>query len=155
MKTMPSSFVVVMVLAIASAASAAEAPLRVFIRAGQKTHGPEQHDSPRFLKEWTELLKSRGAVAEGAQRFPTADELSRTDVLVLYCANGGDVSPDQRRDLDAYLKRGGGIVVVHDAICTRDPKWWESVVGGAWEWKKAKFVEGRMGLYFQDHQHPI
>ena len=32
--------------------SAAE-PLRVFIRAGIKTHGPGQHDHPRFLGEWT------------------------------------------------------------------------------------------------------
>src|SRR5436309_638145 len=37
-----------------------EAPLRVFIRAGAKTHGPGQHDHPRFLKEWTALLNGRG-----------------------------------------------------------------------------------------------
>jgi hypothetical protein len=35
-------------------------PLRVFIRAGVKTHGPNQHDHPRFLKEWTQLLNERG-----------------------------------------------------------------------------------------------
>jgi hypothetical protein len=28
-------------------------PLRVFIRGGVKTHGPGQHDHPRFLGEWT------------------------------------------------------------------------------------------------------
>src|SRR6266705_2982346 len=35
--------------------------LRVFIRAGVKTHGPNQHDHPRFLAEWKELLNQRGA----------------------------------------------------------------------------------------------
>ena len=43
----------------------ADPPLRVFIRAGEKTHGPDQHDHPRFLREWTELLKQRG--------YPDAD----------------------------------------------------------------------------------
>src|SRR5947207_6904961 len=81
------------------ARQAAQQPLRVFIRAGEKTHGPGQHDHPRFLKEWVELLNSRGAKAEGAKRFPTTEELGRTDVLVLYCANGGDVKPQERADL--------------------------------------------------------
>ena len=42
-------------------ATAAPQPLRVFIRGGVKTHGPGQHDHPRFLKEWKELLRERGA----------------------------------------------------------------------------------------------
>jgi hypothetical protein len=36
--------------------AAAADPLRVFIRGGIKTHGPNQHDHPRFLGEWTKLL---------------------------------------------------------------------------------------------------
>ena len=41
-------------------------PLRVFIRAGVKTHGPNQHDHPRFLAEWKELLTQHGARADGS-----------------------------------------------------------------------------------------
>src|SRR5262249_53103941 len=51
-----------------------EKPLRVFIRASEKTHGPGQHDYPRFLRDWTQLLNERGAVATGALRFPTQQE---------------------------------------------------------------------------------
>src|SRR5215813_11581403 len=57
------------------------APLRVFIRAGVKTHGPGEHDHPAFLKDWTELLKSRGAIVDGAMQFPSAEQLEKTDVL--------------------------------------------------------------------------
>src|SRR3954447_8577760 len=64
--------------------SAAEAPLRVFIRAGVKTHGPNQHDHPRFLKEWKQLLAERGMKADGAMTFPTADQLENTDVLIVF-----------------------------------------------------------------------
>src|SRR5216683_7569046 len=53
--------------------------LRVFIRAGVKTHGPNQHDHPRFLAEWKELLNQRGAKADGSMDFPTAEQLENTD----------------------------------------------------------------------------
>src|ERR1051325_7156428 len=59
-------------------------PLRVFIRASPKTHGPGEHDYPRFLAEWTKLLNERGAVADGALTFPTEEQLAKTDVLLVY-----------------------------------------------------------------------
>src|SRR6185437_17181352 len=77
----------------------AEKPLRVFIRAGAKTHGPDQHDHPRFLKEWTALLNERGAKATGAMTFPTAEQLADTDVLILYAPDASDIAPKDR----AYL----------------------------------------------------
>ena len=53
------------VVLIQASAFCAE-PLRVFIRAGEKTHGPGAHDHPRFLSEWTKLLNERGAKADGS-----------------------------------------------------------------------------------------
>ena len=80
--------IALVVVAVASAAapypvSQKEPRLRVFIRASEKTHGPGEHDYPRFLQDWTRLLNERGAVATGAKRFPTREELDRTDVLIL------------------------------------------------------------------------
>src|SRR5579859_931384 len=71
-------------------------PLRIFIRAGPKTHGPGQHDGPRFLKEWKELLTQRGAKVDGALTFPTAAQLEASDLLVIYAADGGDIVGEQR-----------------------------------------------------------
>jgi hypothetical protein len=51
---------------VSSLSLQAAQPLRVFIRGGVKTHGPGQHDHPRFLKEWTEMLNKRGAMSDGA-----------------------------------------------------------------------------------------
>jgi putative membrane-bound dehydrogenase-like protein len=130
-------------------------PLRVFIRAGAKTHGPGEHDHPRFLSEWKELLRARGAEAEGALEFPGAAQLEKTDVLVLYAAEGGTVAPAERERLDAYLKRGGGIVAIHDSVCGKDPQWFKTVIGGAWEHGKSKYHHGTVGIYVQDYPHPI
>lgn len=130
-------------------------PLRVFIRAGVKTHGPNQHDHPRFLKEWTELLNQRGAKAEGAMDFPTAEQLDRTDVLILFAQDGASIKPEQKPYFEAYLNRGGGLVVVHDAVCGRDADWFKTVAGGAWDYKDAGYFEGEFAFYYQDHNHPI
>ena len=131
------------------------APLRVFLRGGPKTHGPGQHDHPRFVQEWEPLLEARGAAVEGALRFPTREELERTDVLVSYAAEGASIRGDDRAHLERFLARGGGLVFLHDAVCGDDPHWFKTVAGGAWEHGHSKYKEGTTDLYFTDTAHPI
>lgn len=146
----------------ALAASAAE-PLRVFIRAGVKTHGPNQHDHPRFLAEWTKLLGERGMKVDGGMEFPTAAQLDATDVVVFYAADGMKVVGKDRTNFENYLRKGGGLVVIHDAVVSADQhEWAKKVQGGAWVWKdeakpdfQTKWYEGEVGVYFVDEQHPI
>ncbi|MCB1212577.1 MAG: hypothetical protein KDK97_24845, partial [Verrucomicrobiales bacterium] len=64
--------------------SSAAEPLRVFIRAGAKSHAPGAHDFPQFLKDWVPMLNERGAKADGALEFPTKEQLDKTDVLILH-----------------------------------------------------------------------
>ncbi|MBI4625789.1 MAG: ThuA domain-containing protein [Verrucomicrobia bacterium] len=143
-------------LAFTSVLSAAEAPLRVFIRSGPKSHGPGAHDYPRFLKEWVPLLNERGAKAGGAEALPTREQFAQTDVLILHAQEAGNI-PDagDRRNLDEFLKRGGGLVVIHAGAVSRDPDWFKSIVGGSWRQGTTKWLEAPMHLYFADRQHPI
>lgn len=136
-------------------ATAGDAPLRVFIRAGVKTHGPGQHDHPRFLAEWTQLLNDRGCKTDGAMDFPTAAQLEASDVLILYAADAGSIKPEQREYLETFTKRGGGIIAIHDAVVGNDAEWFKNVIGGAWQHGKAKWHEGDVGLYFQNTEHPV
>lgn len=129
--------------------------LRVFLRGGPKTHGPDEHDHPRFVEDWTQLLSGRGATVDGSLEFPTSAQLAQTDVLVMYAAEGGSIHGEQRANLEAYLARGGGLVVLHDAVCGDDAHWFKTVVGGAWEHGHSKWHTGPIGLYFPDEEHPI
>ena len=80
---------------LAAVTQAAPPPaLHVFLRGGVKTHGPNQHEHEKWVVEWTKLLAERGAAVEGALRFPTAEELARTDVLVLFAADAGTIHGD-------------------------------------------------------------
>ncbi|MBP7142573.1 MAG: ThuA domain-containing protein [Opitutaceae bacterium] len=134
---------------------AAEAPLRVFIRSGPKTHGPGAHDYPRFLKEWVPLLNDRGALATGGNAFPTEAQLAETDVLILHAQEAGTIAAADRRTLDTFLKRGGGLVVIHAGVVSNDPEWFKSVVGGSWRNGSTRWLEGPMNLYFIDRFGPI
>src|SRR6516165_5681377 len=93
------------------------APLRIFIRAGAKTHGPGEHDHPQFLKDWTELLRALGCVVDGALQFPTAEQLEKPDVLVMFAAAAGTVAPANGATLEACTKRGCSDVAIHDWVC--------------------------------------
>jgi type 1 glutamine amidotransferase len=132
-------------------------PLRVFIRGGVKTHGPGAHDHPRFLAEWTKLLNERGAKADGSLEFPTAEQIEASDVIVFYAANAGAMKPEQRKLIDAFRERGGGMVVIHDAVCGDDAPWFKTLIGGAWEHGKSKWYEGPMNLNYvaAAAEHPV
>ncbi|MBI5433070.1 MAG: ThuA domain-containing protein [Planctomycetes bacterium] len=150
-------FLVLFALVLVAPAVLAQAqqPLRIFLRGGPKTHGPSEHEHTLWIQEWTRLLSQRGAKVSGAPRFPTPAELERTDVLVMYAAEGGSIHGDERATLEKFLARGGGLVVLHDALCGDDPQWWKTVIGGAWEHGAAKWWNGDVGVYVQDFDHPI
>jgi type 1 glutamine amidotransferase len=140
---------------VCASIAAQQQPLRIFIRSGPKTHRPGQHDYPQFLTDWTTLLADRGARVNGAPRFPTADELANTDVMIIFKGDAGMVSPEERAILEPYLKRGGGLVTLHDGMCSDDPDWFATIVGGAKKHGETNYSPGTVKFHFVDRAHPI
>ncbi|HEX5222731.1 MAG TPA: PVC-type heme-binding CxxCH protein [Verrucomicrobiae bacterium] len=156
--------VLVAVLLTAIIQSPAAEPLRVFIRAGAKTHGPNQHDHPRFLREWTQLLNERGMKTEGGMDFPTAEQLAKTDVVIIHAQDGMKIVGEDRTAFEKFLARGGGVVVIHAGVVGGDQhEWIKQTIGGAWRWpspqlprdKATKWLEGEVGVFWVDTDHPI
>jgi hypothetical protein len=105
--------------------------MRIYLWAGPKTHGPGQHDYAQFLADWYNLLTARGAIVDGALHGPTSADLERTDVIVIYKGDAGYLTDAQKATLEAYVRRGGGIVVLHDSGCGPDPAYFSTLIGGA------------------------
>ena len=105
--------------------------IQIYLRAGLKTHGPGQHDYPQFLADWSKLLTQHGAVVNGSLHAPLAQELDGVAVMVIYKGDAGFMSDTERAVLETFIKRGGGIVSIHDALCGPDPVYFATVVGGA------------------------
>ncbi len=141
-------------------ALAADAPLRVFIRGGVKTHAPGAHEHAQFLKDWQPLLTSRGLKVDGGMELPDDAKLKETDVLLMYAQDGGTIPPSRWASFDEYLKRGGGLVVVHTAAVSLQEDHWKAITGGCWRRQSTKWKEGPMDLYYVESQrldggHPI
>src|SRR4051812_17179923 len=118
------------------------APLRVFIRGGESNRGQEVHAHPRFLAEWKTLLNERGIQTSGATDWPTAEQIANTDVIVAYAQGGGDATPEQQKLIEGFVKRGGGLVVIHTAaVSMKSPEWWRDILGGAWVPGNTKWKE--------------
>jgi type 1 glutamine amidotransferase len=105
--------------------------MHIYLQAGLKTHFPGQHDYPQFLADWSKILTDHGAIVDGALHQPTAEDLEHTDVLVIYKGDDGYMSDSAKSALEAFVKRGGGIVSLHDSLCGPDPAYFATLVGGA------------------------
>jgi type 1 glutamine amidotransferase len=105
--------------------------MHIYIWAGLKSHSPGQHDYPQFLADWSKLLTERGAVVDGALHAPSAADLEHTDVVIIYKGDAAYIGETEKNLLEAYIKRGGGLVSLHDSLCGPDPAYFATLVGGA------------------------
>lgn len=130
--------------------------MKVYLRAGLKTHGEGQHDYPQFLADWSKLLTEKGAVVDGSYHAPSADELAQTDVVVMYKGDAGYMNAAEQAALDGFVKRGGGLVLLHDAMCGPDPAKFASYVGGAKKHGEVNYtLETDVPLTITDKASPI
>jgi type 1 glutamine amidotransferase len=130
--------------------------MRIYIRAGLKTHGPGKHDYPQFLADWSKVLTEHGAIVDGSLHAPTATEIERTDVIVIYKGDAGYMTDREKADLETFVKRGGGLVILHDSLCGPDPEYFASLVGGAKKHGETNFtLEAEIPYTIVDKENPI
>ena len=104
--------------------------MHVYLWSGLKSHDLGLHDYPQFLADWSKILTEHGAVVEGGFHPPTKDELAFADVVVIYKGDAGFMTPTEHTDLETYVKRGGGLVNIHDSLCGPDPADMAALLGG-------------------------
>jgi len=131
-------------------------PIHVYIRAGLKSHGPGQHDYPQYLADWSKVLTDRGAIVDGSLHFPSPGEIANTDVMVMYKGDAAGMAPEEKATLEAFMKRGGGLVSFHDTLCGPDPDYYSTVVGGAKKHGQTNFtLEADIPYTIVDKTNPI
>jgi type 1 glutamine amidotransferase len=131
-------------------------PLKVYLYGGPKTHAEGEHDYPQFIADWSKILQNRGAIVDGGLHFPSARELAGVDVLVIYKGDAGYVGLEDRANLDQYLRRGGGIISLHDGLCSDDTAYFANIVGGAKRHGEVNYtLEANVPYTIVDTAHPI
>ena len=130
-------------------------PIRVYLRAGLKSHAEGEHDYPQFIADWSKLLTDKGALVDGSLHFPSAQELANTDVMVMYKGDAGYMTAAERAVLEDYVKRGGGLLSFHDTLCGDDPQYYASIVGGAKKHGERNYSAGAIKYTIVDKASPI
>ncbi|MFN0066882.1 MAG: ThuA domain-containing protein [Limisphaerales bacterium] len=98
-----------------AASGTATRPVKLVLVASKQDHGPGQHDYPRWQTNWARLLGGTGHVeVEKAWEWPSATQFAAVDAAVFYFWNH-EWNAVRYAELDAFQRRGGGVVVLHSA----------------------------------------
>jgi len=121
--------------------------LSVVLVASKQDHGPGEHDYPAWQKKWNPLLASApGISVTDAWQWPSAEQFQSANVVVFYYWNH-DWSAARYAELDAYLARGGGVVVLHSAtIADKDPEELAKRLGLAAQPQRTKYLHCPLDL---------
>ena len=130
--------------------------MHVYIWAGLKSHSVGQHDYPQFLADWSKVLTEHGAVVDGALHAPAGADLEHTDVIVIYKGDAAYLTESGKAALEAFVKRGGGLVSLHDSLCGPDPAYFATLVGGAKKHGEVNFtLDAPIHYIIADKSDPI
>ena len=130
--------------------------MHIYIWAGLKSHMLGQHDYPQFLADWSKLLTEHGAVVDGSLHPPSSAELEHTDVLVIYKGDVGYQIDAEKPVIEEYVRRGGGIVSMHDSLCGPDPAYLATLLGGAKRHGEINYtLDAPIHYSLVDHSSPI
>jgi type 1 glutamine amidotransferase len=123
--------------------------LDVVLVDGVQDHGPGEHDYPAWQNQWTKLLNTLpGLTVQKARDWPSAQQWRDAEVVVLYFWNH-DWSAKRLAELDAFLARGGGVVVLHSALISDDaPEALATRFGLAAQPQRTKYRHGPTELHF-------
>ena len=165
----------------------AEAKLRelnIVLVAFKKDHGDNEHDYPLWQKRWAVLLGGKdagrenqvnlyGPAPKGKQKqtlagapmvnvstaygWPSAKQFEKADLIAAFCYVQYD--REKLRDLEKFLTRGGGYVILHPAVIIPEGvnivDEAAQLMGLAWEYGYTRWRHGQVSLKIAAADHPI
>jgi type 1 glutamine amidotransferase len=158
--------------------------LNIVLVAFKKDHGPNEHDYPLWQKRWAVLLggqeagqakqvnlfgpapeRKRKRILTGAPKvkvtiangWPSEEQFKTADLIAMFCY--GQWDKKRLQELDEFLSRGGGFVIMHPAVIIPEGKditeQATKRLGLAWEYGYTRWRHGPMDLKIAAPDHPI
>ena len=138
------------------APSVSPRPLAIVLIASKQDHGPGEHDYPWWQTNWSKLLgQSDKVTVDAAWEWPEQEQFSHADVLVFNFWNH-DWNTKRYAQLDQFLARGGGLVILHAAcIADQEPESLAQRFGLAAQPVRTKYRHGPVELKMAPLKNPI
>jgi type 1 glutamine amidotransferase len=129
---------------------------RVVLVASKQDHGAGQHDYPNWQTNWSRLLApaDESGTVETAWEWPKSAQFDSANVIVLYFWNH-NWSAERLAQLDGFLERGGGVVLIHSAvIADKDPEVLAERIGLSAHPQRTGYRHMPFELQVTDREHP-
>lgn len=158
--------------------------LNIVLVAFKKDHAENEHDYPLWQKRWAVLLGGKDAGREkqvnlygpapkgresrglaGAPKvkvstaygWPSKEQFESADLITAFCYVQYD--KDKLKDLEKFLSRGGGFVILHPAVIIPEGvdigDEASQLMGLVWEYGYTRWRHGRMSLKITAPDNPI
>lgn len=129
-------------------------PLHIVLCAAEKDAGHSGlgfHDYPVWRERWTRILAGVPDVTtEPADKWPTEAQFAKADVIAFF-HNNPVWDSTRVPQIDAFLKRGGGLVFLHFSMNgNSEPKALADRIGRAWTGNK--WMRGDVQLKYTGHE---
>ena len=126
-------------------------PLKVLLAAGEKPFSENDHPYKKWSDSWGKRLEQDTKVkVSKAIEWPSKEQWTEADVAVLYFWLH-DWTPEKLEQIDSFLERGGGLVVLHSAIVTDgDAQGVAKRLGFGVTTQKRKYLHAEHDLTFAD-----
>jgi putative heme-binding domain-containing protein len=131
--------------------------LRLVLVASKQDHGADQHDYPNWQTNWSRLLSNpeQKITVQTAWEWPTQTQFDSASAIVFYFWNH-NWSPERLAQIDAYLKRGRGIALIHSAvIADKDPEQLAERIGLSAHPQRTGYRHMPFELQINKRDHPI
>jgi putative heme-binding domain-containing protein len=129
--------------------------LSLVLVASKQDHGPGQHDYPNWQTNWTRWLSPSNTSVSTAWQWPSTAQFESADAMVFYFWNH-DWSAERLAQLDGFLARGKGVVLIHSAvIADNEPEILAERIGLSAHPRRTGYRHMPFELRIAEREHPI
>ncbi len=123
--------------------------LTIVLVASKQDHPAGQHDYPAWQKMWrTQLAPAPGVTVAEAWEWPTPEQWETASAIVMNFRNRS-WSAERLAQIDAFQRRGGGLVVFHAAtIIDKEPEQLAARIGLSAQPGPTKYLHAPVTLKF-------
>jgi putative membrane-bound dehydrogenase-like protein len=100
------------------------------------------------------FLTGQGLTAAATTEVLSPAALAKAEVLILHRSKMEALPAESRAAIEAFAKRGGGLIALHGGVAAGESAWLKPILGGAWTPESRRFTS-RMMLYIATDLDPI
>lgn len=129
--------------------------IAMFISVGQELLYEGDRKPDDFMDVGWGVFARKGVFCSAGLVFPNAQQIAKNELVLLYGAGASDLSAEEKENLKTLFAKGGGLVVMSDALVNDTPDWLADLCGAAVERGRTLAARSSIEVAIDPTDHPI